>query len=539
MAWHERLRLREVPFSSLFLIAVAGVSVVGVTVYALERFVVSISYPPTIPLVGEKKGSRRFGWRTRLRYYTDCKGLFLEAWDNFLVKGQPVVVPGMGFRKEVIMPPSYLRWVLSQPDAVLNTAQAMAEVDQAKYSLGHEGPVTDSWQGMLVKTELNRVLEGICVALSEELGLAFDAHFGKDTENWKEIDLRATVSKAIAQANGRFTVGLPLCRDPDYLNTVLGINDGLITFGGLLSGAPLLLRPLLGSTLTKPLRWNLKKISKWLVPLWRERLDLASSLAIDDQPQDHVQMMARFAKKERPQEVDDLDLIVSRISAQNFGAVHQTSIQVSNFLLDIMASNNEYDTIDKLRNECAEILGEASEKETDEVRQAKWTKVKVNKMVLADSAARETLRLHSFANRAILRKVMAPNFMTPDGHHLPQGTLISFISYAPQTSADYYRDPSKYDPWRFAKARETTSTPVSFVSTGHDYLPFGHGRHACPGRFLVDFELKMITSHVLRCYDIKFPDEYAGRRPENVWLAEATFPPPGVKICIKRRKGFN
>lgn len=82
MAWHERLRLREVPFSSLFLIAVAGVSVVGVTVYALERFVVSISYPPTIPLVGEKKGSRRFGWRTRLRYYTDCKGLFLEAWDN-------------------------------------------------------------------------------------------------------------------------------------------------------------------------------------------------------------------------------------------------------------------------------------------------------------------------------------------------------------------------------------------------------------------------------------------------------------------------
>ena len=90
MAWHERLHPRELPFSSLVLIAVAGVSVVGVTVYALERFVVSISYPPTIPLVGEKEGARRFSWRTRLRYYTDCKGLFREAWDNVSLLVSPL-----------------------------------------------------------------------------------------------------------------------------------------------------------------------------------------------------------------------------------------------------------------------------------------------------------------------------------------------------------------------------------------------------------------------------------------------------------------
>jgi hypothetical protein len=129
-----------------------------------------------------------------------------------LSQGRPVVLPGMGFRKEVFLPPSQMRWVLSQSDDHLSVPDAMVEIDQAHWSLGHNGPVTDAWQGMLIKTELNRVLESVCAALNDELVVAFDEHFGTDTNVWRDIDLRPTIARAIAQANSRFTVGLPLCK---------------------------------------------------------------------------------------------------------------------------------------------------------------------------------------------------------------------------------------------------------------------------------------------------------------------------------------
>lgn len=341
--------------------------------------------------------------------------------------------------------------------------------------------------------------------------------------------------------------------------------------GGLVSGAPRILRPIIGPIFGVYNQRLITKLKSWLVPLWQKRITLARR-AIDkndgsdsqvEEPQDHVQIMARYALRQRPQEVEDHELIVRRICAQNFGAVHQTTIQVVNLLLDILGSDAEFNTIARLREESDRILNSSptttspssptipSEKS---VRSppigsstiGRWTKARVQTMVLADSASRETLRLHSFANRALMRKVMIDGMKLPDGQELPKGTYTSFLSYQAQTSSGAYDDPLHYNPFRFARMRGHAANgtaaangaeapPVSFVTTSADFLPFGHGKHTCPGRFLVDFELKMIVSYVLRNYDIKFPDEYGGKRPPNVWVTEATFPPPGARICLKRK----
>jgi hypothetical protein len=105
-----------------------------------------------------------------------------------------------------------MRWVMKQPDAVLSVSDAFAEFDQADYSLGHSKYILDAWQGLLVKTELNVVLENIVAAMNEELGVAFDKYFGTDEDNWRTIDLLETTRMVVAQAGSRFTVGLPLCK---------------------------------------------------------------------------------------------------------------------------------------------------------------------------------------------------------------------------------------------------------------------------------------------------------------------------------------
>src|SRR5690242_4885621 len=140
---------------------------------------------------------------------------------QYLKKGKPVVIPGFGVRIEVYLPQSQMKGVLNQPEDVLDMEQAFAEVDQVRWSLGHDKYVVDAWQGLVVKYDLNRAIEIIANNMKDELHEVFDEQFGTDTENWKRIDLTKTVKMIVAQAASRFTVGLPLCK-PTITSIVLG-----------------------------------------------------------------------------------------------------------------------------------------------------------------------------------------------------------------------------------------------------------------------------------------------------------------------------
>lgn len=83
-------------------------------------------------------------------------------------------------------------------------------MDQAHYSVGGEQYVRDPWQGGLVRSEMNAVLENLCAALNEELGVAFEQRLGTEKE-WREVGLLELMRGVVAQGSSRFTVGLPLC----------------------------------------------------------------------------------------------------------------------------------------------------------------------------------------------------------------------------------------------------------------------------------------------------------------------------------------
>ncbi|KAK9785896.1 putative Cytochrome P450 [Seiridium cardinale] len=508
-----------------------------VVVFAAYHTFFVIHYPSNLPLAGEPAGRRWFSLRTRWRYLTDCASLYREAYEKFAKHGKTVLVPGFGARHEIILPQSAMRWVFSQPDSALSLDHAFTEIDQIHYGLGNEMYILDPWQGNLVKTEMNAVLENICAAMNDELGTAFDTYFGVDTENWKEIDLISTVRMIVAQAASRFTVGLPLCRNEEYLRVSHKINDALVLNAGLTGSCPKVLRPIIGPIFHWKIGGYVSQIKKNFEPVFYQRLHKLKSqtgVGNHDEPQDHLQLMLRYAQKHRPTELEDVEIMTRRLVVANFGSLHQTSIQVTNMLLEILGSDAEFNTISVLRDEVQRVIGDGN---------AEWTKAKVAQMHKADSVARETLRLNSFGNRATFRKVMVDGIVTEDGIKLPKGAMLSFLGYPAQVDGENLEDPFKYDPFRFSRAREAAADAngkpglnnLSFVSTSPQHLPFGHGKHACPGRFLIDFELKMIIAYVLRNYDVEFPPEYNGKRPPNVWLAESNNPPPGVKVRVKRQ----
>ena len=255
--------------------------------------------------------------------------------------------------------------------------------------------------------------------------------------------------------------------------------------------------------------------------------------------------MLRFAESERRQDLN-LDDMTMRLAMANFGSSHQTSIMATNLLFNILESDKEYNTISLLQEEAAKCL---------EASGGVWTKAAVAQMVKADSCSRETMRINAFGNRSLMRKVMVDNLYTEDGILLPKGAMVSILAHPAQCDGDVYDEPLKFDPFRFSRIREQssgTSTPVSVsdsgetrtgskdgsltaVSTGPQHLIFGHGRHACPGRFLLDFELKMILYYLFLNYEVELLPEYEGKRPEVQWVAEAMMPPGNGKIRVKRR----
>lgn len=331
-------------------------------------------------------------------------------------------------------------------------------------------------------------------------------------------------------------------RNEKYLESNTAFPEILVILAAVVGSLPPILRPVLGPLMSLPLHHVIRKIKSTFRPLFEERMQSLQSPKCED-PQDHLQMMLRFAQTDRPQELN-IDDITIRLAMANFGSFHQPSILITNLIFDILESDNEYNTIALLREEAERCLAASG---------GVWTKAAAAQMVRADSVGRETMRLHAFGNRALMRQVMVDNLTTEDGILLPKGALVSVLAHPAQCDGDVFSDPMKFDPFRFSRMREQasgTSTPTSengetrpearsgnltAVSTGPQNLIFGHGRHACPGRFLLDFEMKMLLTHLFAKYDVELLPEYNGKRPESEWVAEATMPPNKGKIRVRRR----
>jgi cytochrome P450 len=133
-----------------------------------------------------------------------------------------------------------------------------------------------------------------------------------------------------------------------------------------------------------------------------------------------------------------------------------------------------------------------------------------------------------------MMRIALESITLSDGLEVPKGTMI-YVSCHNMWDEEIYPAADQFDGYRFYKLRqiESKKNQAQLVSTSAQYLGFGHGKHACPGRFLAETSLKLILCHILLKYDLKLVE---GSEPKVEQLGIMMLTDLSAPVAIRRRQ---
>jgi cytochrome P450 len=263
-------------------------------------------------------------------------------------------------------------------------------------------------------------------------------------------------------------------------------------------------------------------------------------------------------------------VIASRVLGLNAAAVHTSSFALTNAVFDIAASPPE--VIAELRSEILAQLEAHGDEPRDRDGLKRWNKRALAKMEKLDSFLRESQRLNSLGALGLNRYVGNPQGITTpiSNVHLAKNTHVVVSLYTSLRDEQVYGpNANEARPFRFSEQRQEidekaaaaaaastdrTTDPKSagngngnangngsgafierarkaFPTTSPEYLIFGHGKYACPGRFFASNEIKMMLAHAVVAYDFE-----RMARPPNTWFNFNYLPPFKANVRVRRRE---
>jgi len=211
-----------------------------------------------------------------------------------------------------------------------------------------------------------------------------------------------------------------------------------------------------------------------------------------------------------------LEHIAFHLLMLNFGSVYTTTTSFTQALFHL-AAHAEY--IEPLREEMEAVLLEEG-----------WTKQAMGKMNKLDSFLKESQRLSGLSAATAYRRVLKP-FTFSDGTCVPSGTRIAIAAHSTHLDEAIYPEARTFQGFRFATMDKGKSSQM--VTASQNYLPFGVGRHMCPGRVFTVVVMKVMMTHVLMNYDIQLRE---GEPLEESWFVTENLANGSAGVLFKKRK---
>ncbi|KAF7360218.1 Cytochrome p450 [Mycena venus] len=436
-------------------------------------------------------------------------GFYVGAW-NYMKHGRAITeegylkYPGRAFKVALAN-----RWLVllngrtliedirTAPAEYLSGSAAVNSVLHLEHTMGHE-QFHDPYQIPVIKAPMTRNI-GVCFPdIRNEVVAAFEDLVPAKTDEWISVPAMQTAFPLLSRVTNRFFIGLP-CRDPDYIKITTEFTLNVTRDAIWLHTIPSILRPI-AARLFGHLEPATRGAMKVLGPILEHRLEMDDKYGPEwpngDRPNDMISWLldeARGHPKRRT-----VRQLTRQVLNVNFGALHTTTQAI---IFDLSRGG--------------------------------WTKAAMGKMVKLDSFFKESSRIMPLVVAGVVRQVLK-DFTFSDGSTVPAGTLVGIPVLAEHHDEANYPGGCEFDPFRFSRMREQAGqgTKHQMVSLSADFLSFGIGRHACPGRFFAADVQKLLLAHVIFTYDLKFKD---GLRPVDEWMALMSSPNKTAEIMFRRR----
>ncbi|KAK0614946.1 cytochrome P450 [Bombardia bombarda] len=334
----------------------------------------------------------------------------------------------------------------------------------------------------VIMRDLTKYLNKVTEPLAEETSLALAELLpASPASDWQTVPLRETMLRLLARISSRVFLGEELCRDEAWLKVTREY-----TVDGFRAAEELRLWP-------APTRFFVH----WFLPLCRRARAHVSQARRVIGP---VLERRRQQKKAYPtvQFDDALEWFEQTAKGQPYdpaivqlvmslAAIHTTTDLVCQVLIDIAGH--------------PEILQPLREEMITTLREHGWKKMSLYNMKLLDSVIKETQRVKPIGIVA-MRRVALERVELSDGTVIPKNGVIAVSSHR-LWDAHVHENPDRWDGYRFLRMRETPGreNQAQLVSTSQDHIAFGHGQHACPGRFFAANETKVALIYLLLRYD--------------------------------------
>jgi cytochrome P450 len=133
-----------------------------------------------------------------------------------------------------------------------------------------------------------------------------------------------------------------------------------------------------------------------------------------------------------------------------------------------------------------------------------------------------------------MRRYAMDDLTLADGTQISKGTVLGIPIFG-MRDPKIYADPDTYDGYRFQKMRDQPGfeSKCQLVSTSPWHLGFGHGIHACPGRFLAAVQVKIILCHIVAKYDFKLA---GGAHPKVQSVGIELISDSEARLAVRRRQ---
>lgn len=494
--------------------------VISYVLYKYIEFYRIRSKIDSIPTVGSDSfvGAYINSWR----YFINGRSFVKEGYYKY--PGAAFKVPTLGTStgwQIIISGKGMIDELRKAPLEAMTLAEANVDTLQTDIIISKHSRVNE-FQTDVVRTPLTRALAGRFGDIRKEIIEASKIYLPVG-DDWEALPrAHGALLHIVCRTANRLFVGLPLCRDPEYLKIQEDWTVHLFMDSLIIHAMPSILKPVVGRAMSK-VDSLMKRVQTFLEATIVERMEKDAKYGPDweGKPADLISWLLDYA----PPENRTVEDITVRVMFVNAAAVHTTTMGITNVLFEL-AARQEY--IKPIREEISDV-----------VRTHGWTKEAMLRLHKLDSFIKESFRLSGMGNTAGSRKTYK-DFTFSNGVTIPKGYSIAIASGAIHFDPAIYPDPDTFNGWRFCDT-EDTDAPKSeqwrnqVVTMDPTWLMWGVGRHACPGRFFAVNEIKAMVCHILSTYDIKLPGD-ATVPPAGTWFGNGRIPDSEAAILFRKRR---